>query len=144
MLDKPVDEIVTDADGKFVGVRSGNETVKAKQVIGDPSYFGAGNTGDGGKVRVVEEGKVVRAICILKHPIPGTDDADSVQIIIPQNQVRRRNGMSIPCAKFAATNLFLVRHLHRHGLVNAQCMREGCLCGDCKHNCGNRQTRTRD
>lgn len=92
MLDKKVDEIVTDANGKFVGVRSGEEVAKAKQVIGDPSYFGAGQEAEGGKMRVVEEGKVVRAICILKHPIPGTEDADSVQIIIPQNQVRRRNG----------------------------------------------------
>ena len=89
MLDKKVDEIVTDGEGKFVGVKSGDETVKAKMVIGDPSYFG---TGSGGKMRVVEEGKVIRAICILKHPIPGTDDADSVQIIIPQNQVKRKNG----------------------------------------------------
>jgi len=103
MLDKPIDEIVTDpATGKFVGVRSGNETVKAKQVIGDPSYFGGvaagvvgGNAASVGKVRVVEETKVVRAICILKHPIPGTDDADSVQIIIPQNQVNRRNDIYI-------------------------------------------------
>ncbi|CDO73197.1 hypothetical protein BN946_scf185007.g252 [Trametes cinnabarina] len=95
MLDKPIDEIVTDADGKFVGVRSGNETVKAKQVVGDPSYFGAGKSTEGGKVRVVEEGKVVRAICFLKHPIPGTDDADSAQIIIPQNQVGRRNDIYI-------------------------------------------------
>jgi len=94
MLDKSIDEIITDTDGKFVGVRSGSETVKAKQVIGDPSYFGAGGAGEGGKVRVVEEGKVIRAICILKHPIPGTEDSDSVQIIIPQNQVHRRNGMS--------------------------------------------------
>ena len=91
MLDKAIDEIVTDADGKFVGVRSGNETVKAKQVVGDPSYFGAGKAAEG-KQRVLEEGKVVRAICILKHPIPGTDDADSAQIIIPQNQVNRKNG----------------------------------------------------
>jgi Rab GDP dissociation inhibitor len=45
-----------------------------------------------GKVRVLESARVVRAICILKHPIPGTEDADSVQIIIPQNQVKRRNG----------------------------------------------------
>ncbi|RPD82065.1 rab GDP-dissociation inhibitor [Lentinus tigrinus ALCF2SS1-7] len=97
MLDKPIDEIVTDADGKFVGVRSGNETVKAKQVVGDPSYFGAGKSAEGGKVRVVEEGKVVRAICFLKHPIPGTDDADSAQIIIPQNQVGRRNDIYIAC-----------------------------------------------
>ncbi|THH34148.1 hypothetical protein EUX98_g175 [Antrodiella citrinella] len=96
MLDKPIHEIITDADGKFVGVKSGEEIVKAKQVIGDPSYFGAGkDVADGGKVRVLEEGKVVRAICILKHPIPGTEDADSLQIIIPQNQVGRRNDIYI-------------------------------------------------
>ncbi|TCD69889.1 rab GDP-dissociation inhibitor [Steccherinum ochraceum] len=96
MLDKSIDEIITDADGKFVGVRSGEETVKAKQVVGDPSYFGAGKAAaDGGKVRVLEEGRVVRAICILKHPIPGTEDADSAQIIIPQNQVGRRNDIYV-------------------------------------------------
>ncbi|KAI9461776.1 rab GDP-dissociation inhibitor [Boletus coccyginus] len=95
MLDKPVDEIVTDQHGKFVGVRSGDETVKAKQVIGDPSYFGAGQEAEGGRLRVVEDGKVIRAICILRHPIPGTEDSDSVQIIIPQNQVNRRNDIYI-------------------------------------------------
>jgi len=95
MLDKPIDEIVTDSDGKFVGVRSGQEIVKAKQVIGDPSYFGAGQSLDGGKMRVIEEGKVIRAICFLKAPIPGTEDADSCQIIIPQNQVNRRNDIYI-------------------------------------------------
>jgi len=94
MLDKPADEIITDSDGKFVGVRSGTETVKAKQVIGDPSYFGAGKS-DSGKMRVVEEGKVIRAICFLKAPIPGTEDSDSCQIVIPQNQVNRRNDIYI-------------------------------------------------
>jgi len=71
--------------------------VKAKQVIGDPSYFGGGLSGasESGKVRVLEEGKVIRAICILKHPIPGTEDSDSVQIIIPQNQVGRRHDIYI-------------------------------------------------
>lgn len=92
MLDKPIDEIVTDDDGKFVGVRSGTETVKAQVVIGDPSYFGADQAAAGGKIRVIEESRVVRAICFLNHPIPGTDDSDSCQIIIPQNQVGRRNG----------------------------------------------------
>jgi Rab GDP dissociation inhibitor len=92
MLDKSIDAIVTESDGKFIGVTSGGETVKAKQVIGDPSYFGSGKDG---KVRVVEEGKVVRAICFLKHPIPGTEDSDSCQIIIPQNQVNRRNDIYI-------------------------------------------------
>jgi Rab GDP dissociation inhibitor len=96
MLDKKVDEIVTDDTGKFIGVRSGDETVKAKMVIGDPSYFGAGKDPvEGGKIRVVEEGKVVRAICFLKHTIPGTDDSHSAQIIIPQNQVGRRNDIYI-------------------------------------------------
>ncbi|KAF9455074.1 rab GDP-dissociation inhibitor [Macrolepiota fuliginosa MF-IS2] len=92
MLDKPIEKIVTSPDGKFVGVTSGGETVKAKQVIGDPSYF---LSADDGKIRVLEEGKVVRAICLLKHPIPGTDDSDSCQIIIPQNQVGRRNDIYI-------------------------------------------------
>lgn len=94
MLDKPIHEIVTDIDGQFIGVTSGGETVKAKQVIGDPSYF---QDEKDGKIRIIEEGKVVRAICLLKHPIPGTDDADSCQIIIPQNQVGRRHGeLSVP------------------------------------------------
>ncbi|GJJ09913.1 Rab GDP dissociation inhibitor alpha [Clathrus columnatus] len=93
MLDKKVDEIVLDSNGNFFGVRCGDETVRAKQVVGDPSYFGAGE--NGGKVRVVEEKKVVRAICLLKHPIPGTDDSDSVQLIIPQNQVQRHNDIYI-------------------------------------------------
>jgi len=94
MLDKKIDKIEVDADGKFTGVTSGGETVRAKKVIGDPSYFGAGKELEegGGQMRVVETGKVVRAICILKHPIPGTDEADSAQIIIPQNQVGRKNG----------------------------------------------------
>ncbi|KAF9527802.1 GDP dissociation inhibitor [Crepidotus variabilis] len=92
MLDKPIQKIVTDASGKFVGVTSNGETVKAKQVIGDPSYF---LKSDDGKIRVIEEGKVVRAICILKHPIPETDNSDSCQIIIPQNQVGRQHDIYI-------------------------------------------------
>ena len=102
MLDKPINEIITDEDGKFVGVRSGEEIVKAKQVIGDPSYFGAGKESEAGKIRVIEEGKVIRAICFLNHPIPGTDDSDSCQIIIPQNQVGRRNGTG-PIISFSLT-----------------------------------------
>ena len=91
MLDKPVDEIVVDEAGKFVGVCSGEETVKANIVVGDPSYFRS----VGGKSLVRPTGKVVRAICILKHPIPNTDNSDSVQLIIPQNQVGRRHDIYI-------------------------------------------------
>jgi len=96
MLDRKIESVNVGEDGKFTGVTSGGETVRAKRVIGDPSYFGAGKEmQEGGKVRVVETGKVIRAICILKHPIPGTDDADSTQIIIPQNQVGRKNDIYI-------------------------------------------------
>ena len=38
--------------------------------------------------------QVVRAICILNHPIPNTKDALSCQLIIPQNQVGRNSGKS--------------------------------------------------
>jgi len=116
MLDKHIDEIVVDKEtGKFVGVRSGEETVKAKQVIGDPSYFGGAPTGvkpsgEGGKVRVLEEGKVIRAICLLKHPIPGTENADSIQIIIPQNQVGRRNDIYI--ASVSSTHNVCAKDIH--------------------------------
>ncbi len=55
------------------------QVAKASIIVGDPSYFEAGKT------RVV--GKVVRSICILNHPIAGTDNAESVQIIIPAKQV---------------------------------------------------------
>jgi len=85
MLHTPVDEIVTEG-GKFVGVRSGSEVAKARFVIGDPSYF---------PDRVRQVGKVVRVICILDHPVNGTGDANSTQIIIPQNQVGRRSDIYV-------------------------------------------------
>ncbi|CAH7671791.1 GDP dissociation inhibitor [Phakopsora pachyrhizi] len=90
MLDKKVDEIVYDDGGKVVGVRSGDETVKAKKVIGDPSYFLNGK-----KEMVVEKAKVVRSICLLKHPIPNTDDSDSLQLVIPQAQIGRKHDVYI-------------------------------------------------
>ena len=35
----------------------------------------------------------MRAICFMSHPIPNTDDIDSVQIILPQKQLGRRSDM---------------------------------------------------
>lgn len=121
MLDKSIDKIEIDADGKFTGVTSGQETVKAKHLIGDPSYFGAGQMSQGGKIRVVEQGKVIRAICLLKHPIPGTEDADSAQIIIPQNQVNRWNGKfsSYPCsviAELLSTDIYVAMVSSTHNV----------------------------
>lgn len=82
MLNKPVDEVVVEGDA-VVGVRSGSELARSQIVIGDPSYF----SDDVHKV-----GQVVRCICILSHPVPNTSDAQSCQIIIPQNQVNRKSG----------------------------------------------------
>ncbi|CAI2726941.1 unnamed protein product [Schistosoma spindalis] len=87
MLEKPVDEIVIE-DGKVVGVKSEGETARCEKVICDPSY--APN-------RVRKCGQVVRAICILNHPIPNIKNALSSQIIIPQNQVGRRHDIYVSC-----------------------------------------------
>ncbi|KAM0746586.1 rab GTPase activator [Meredithblackwellia eburnea MCA 4105] len=95
MLDKQVEEIVYDDKGKFVGVKSGGETVRAAKVIGDPSYFVEESGKGKGEDKVFLEGQVVRAICLLKHTIPNTDDSDSVQLIIPQNQVGRKHDIYI-------------------------------------------------
>ena len=65
--------------GQAVGAESEGQTASAKFVVGDPSYF---------PDKVRRMGQVVRAICILNHPIPGTDNSHSSQIIIPQKQVR--------------------------------------------------------
>lgn len=79
MLDRP-DATVVYEDGKVVGVKAQGETAKCKKVICDPSYA---------KDKCKHAGKVVRAICILKHPVPNTNDMKSAQIIIPQHQVNR-------------------------------------------------------
>jgi len=90
MLNKKIDEIIYDESGAFVGVRSGEEVAKAKFVVGDPSYF---------PKKTKKVGEVVRAICILNHPINGTklgkNYVNSSQIIIPQNQVKRHNDIYI-------------------------------------------------
>ena len=38
---------------------------------------------------------MIRSICILDHPVANTDNAESVQIIIPALQVRRRNDIYV-------------------------------------------------
>lgn len=93
MLSKSDAKVVyDDSTGKVVGVESGGELAKCKFVVGDPSYFE-------GKVKKV--GQVVRATCILNHPIPGTDNSHSCQIIMPQNQVGRKSDIYVFCCSYA-------------------------------------------
>jgi len=85
MLDKQIDEIVMEG-GKVVGVKSGGEVAKCKQVYCDPSYVSD---------KVAKVGQVVRCICLLDHPIPDTKDSLSTQIIIPQKQVGRNSDIYV-------------------------------------------------
>lgn len=94
MLNKPIEEIVVE-NGKVVGVKSEGEVARCKQLICDPSYVP-------GRVRKV--GRVIRVICILNHPIRNTNDANSCQIIIPQNQVNRKSDIYV-CMISSAHNV---------------------------------------
>jgi Rab GDP dissociation inhibitor len=98
MLNTNVDEVIYEGS-KAVGIKAtmtGLEEMKfetkAKMILGDPSYFAD-------KTRVT--GHVLRAICILKHPLAGTNDSDSCQLIIPQSQVGRKNDIYIACVSSA-------------------------------------------
>ncbi|XP_074033153.1 GDP dissociation inhibitor [Leptinotarsa decemlineata] len=91
MLDKPIDEIVLGEGGKVVGVRSGSEIAKCKQVYCDPTYV---------PDRVRKKGKVIRCICLLDHPIANTRDALSTQIIIPQKQVGRNSDIYVSLVSY--------------------------------------------
>ncbi|KAI1412167.1 rab GDP-dissociation inhibitor [Hypoxylon sp. FL1857] len=99
MLNTSVDEILYEG-GKATGIKATMTGIepemkfetKAKLILGDPSYFPQ-------KVKVV--GHVLKAICVLKHPLAGTNDCDSCQLIIPQSQVGRKNDIYIACVSSA-------------------------------------------
>ncbi|KAH0445916.1 hypothetical protein IEQ34_025251 [Dendrobium chrysotoxum] len=102
MLNTSVDEITYEG-GKVSGIKAtmkerGEDgdgmkfTTKTKMILGDPSYFP-------GKVQVV--GHLVKAICILKHPVDKTNDSDSFQLIIPQSQVGRKHDIYIAAVSSA-------------------------------------------
>merc|ERR1719356_1210547 len=92
MLNKPVDGFVYDGEGKVCGVKSGEEVAKCKMVICDPSYADPS--------KYAKKGQIIRKICILGAPIPNTNTTDnrpatSVQIILPQKQLKRKNDIYI-------------------------------------------------
>ncbi len=60
-------------------------------MICDPTYVL--NAGLKDRVKLTE--RVLRCICILDHPIPNTNNMPSVQIIIPQKQLNRKNDIYI-------------------------------------------------
>ncbi|KAH9657767.1 Guanosine nucleotide diphosphate dissociation inhibitor [Citrus sinensis] len=92
MLNKPECKVEFDGDGKVIGVTSEGETAKCKKVVCDPSYL---------PDKVQKVGKVARAICIMNHPIPDTNDSHSCQVILPQKQLGRKSDMYLFCCSYA-------------------------------------------
>jgi Rab GDP dissociation inhibitor len=82
MLNKPIERILYDKDGKVRGVVSEGQEAYCKQLIADPSYFV-------GSDKVKKTGQVARCIALLSHPIANTND-ESAQIIIPAAAVKGR------------------------------------------------------
>ena len=93
MLNTDIDEILWE-NGKAVGIKATMKErgedgdgmkfqTKCSKIIADPSYFPS-------KARVT--GHLLKAICILNHPLDSTNNADSLQLIIPQSQIGRKNG----------------------------------------------------
>jgi len=62
-------------------------------VICDPSY----TTQD----RLKPTGKTIRVICLLNHPIPDTNNAASVQVIIPAKQLNRNTDTYISMVSYS-------------------------------------------
>lgn len=101
MLNTDIDEFIEEG-GKVVGIKATMKhddgpgmkfETRAKKILADPSYFP-------NKVRI--SGYLIKAIHILREPAQGTEqagqflpfkkNADSMQLIIPQSQVGRKNG----------------------------------------------------
>ena len=134
MLNTTIDEILYDGK-KVSGIKAtmrerGDETegmkftTKTKKILGDPSYFP-------GNVQVVAQ--LLKAICILTHPVPNTDNSDSAQLIIPQSQVGRKNGTySSICARHLAD---YYRYLYCNCVFGAQCVSERVLHCHRFHDC---------
>lgn len=90
MLNTDVDQILFGDGGKVTGIVCGDQLADAPIIICDPSYTTAEQT--------KEAGKVIRAICIMDHPIPETADAQSIQIILPAKQLKRKTDTYISMA----------------------------------------------
>lgn len=106
-----------DENGKAIGVSSEGETAKCKKLVCDPSYlpdkvkaiviisgrdaltlwclpFILSEWSVVLRVKQVKKvGKVARAVCIMSHPIPDTNDSHSAQVILPQKQLGRKSDM---------------------------------------------------
>jgi len=92
MLRREISEICYDADGKVTGVKVKDEgSATCKQLIGDPSYF----MNDKSKKVEKTGSPVARWLCILDHPVEGTNNSHSAQIILPTKQTGHKSDIYI-------------------------------------------------
>ena len=133
MLARTPEELLFDDDGTIKGVVSDGEAASCQFVVGDPSYFP--------DEMLRETGKVVRSICFLNHPINGTGDSKSAQIIIPAKQVARagypaRNSGNPTESRYNHREI-TSRYLHLLRLFRSRRLRQGHLRRHRLHHRGN-------
>jgi Rab GDP dissociation inhibitor len=87
------EKVVFNEEGKACGVQSEGKVAKCTQVIADPSYFI-------GTDQIQADGQVARCICILSHPIDGTNNADGCQIIFPAPSIGRKNDIYVSMVSY--------------------------------------------
>jgi Rab GDP dissociation inhibitor len=148
MLNTDIDEFIEEG-GKVVGIKATMKhddapgmkfETKAKKILADPSYFP-------GKVRVT--GHLIKAICILREwtdqenaakqrskLLPTTLGSDSLQLIIPQSQVGRKNGKARPV--LSEREAYESRHIRRDRRQRPQCRPQGLLHRYRLHHCRER------
>lgn len=147
MLNTNIDEIEYEG-GKVSGIKATMRvrsedsegtmfSTKTKKIIADPTYFNDANKGN---VKVKQVAKLLKAICILTHPVANTNNSDSAQIIIPQSQVGRKNGRLFPNISRPLLLADVYRHIHRHRIFSASCLSSRLLhCYRLHHRRGQRQ-----
>jgi len=92
MLNKPVEEILYDKEGKVTGVKSGGEIAKCKKLLADPTYFI-------GTDKIKQTGQVVRCIAITSAPIAATN-TESAQIILPASEFKRKSDIYVSMVSY--------------------------------------------
>lgn len=132
MLNTDIDEVLYEG-GKAVGIKATMKDrddkgegmkfqTKAGIIIGDPSYFPS-------KVRAT--GHLLKAICILDHPVDKTQNSDSLQLILPQSQIGRKHGKSSPFDMLQEYKLITHRYIHCRRILRSSSLSKGLLRRHC-------------
>ena len=94
MLNKQIDDFIWEGN-KVVGIKYDSQQAIAPIIIGNPSYF----TKINGKLK--NNGKIVRAYCIINHPVSCIKNKlNSASIVIPQLEVGRKHDIYVCFTSF--------------------------------------------